>query len=243
MTQINLDGYKRQLHTINMKKMIIFSLILMVIGTAFFVGLNLLFAPKLSSPVWWVWLAAVVVMFFLFFLHEILHAFSFIVFGKAKTKDIKFGGNIQQGMLYCTCVKPLKKSAYIITILFPFIVTLLGGIAVSLFQGYIVWPIITGILLSGCAGDIMMAYKVSKLRKNSLMLDHPTAPAYYELCPADNLPDGFIEATPEQEASLDKEIKQYQTANTKTNRILGIILLGLFCVLIIAIVVILVLHR
>lgn len=231
--------YKRRLHTIDMKKMIVFCLVLLVLSTGFFVALHILFAPKSASP-WWMWLAAVVATFFCLFVHELLHALAFIVIGGSKSTDIKFGGNFNQGFLYCTSTKPLRKGQYITTILFPFALTLTAGALLSLLQGHLAWPIAAGILLSGCAGDIMMAVNASKLAKGALVLDHPAAPAYYELVHQSALPEGFAEATPEQELALAKQMDEFKTANTKTNKILAWTLLVCFLVFAVAAAVILI---
>jgi hypothetical protein len=240
MKNIDLSMYKKQLHSISIRKMIILSVVITFVGMAFFTLINIFFGPQVSSTPWWMWLAAVVFMFFFFFVHEILHAFAFIVIGGSRAKDIKFGGNIQQGFLYCTSKRPLSKTAYIATIIFPFIITLALGIALCFIQGHIAWPLAMGVLIGGCAGDLMMAYKISKLPPKSLVMDHPTAPAYYELAHKDALPEGFKEVTEDEEAALAKELDVLRQSNTKSSKVIAYSCMILFIALAVALIIILV---
>lgn len=228
----DLSDYKKRLHTVNMKRITFFSLVLTAVGVGGFVLINIYAGPKIPSSPWWMWLAGTVATFFFFFVHEILHAAAFIFIGGSKTQDIKFGCNFAQGFLYCTSVRPLKRNAYIVTILFPFIVTFLAGLALSLFQGHLAWPIAAGILLGGCGGDVVMAGKVARMEKGALMLDHPNAPAYYELIHKDDAPEDFREITPEEESALEINPE----TNGKQNKILAWILLVTFTLIAVAII-------
>ena len=45
----------------------------------------------------------------MFIVHELLHAVGFRFFGKAKSKNITYGVNLEKGVFYCTCKEEISK--------------------------------------------------------------------------------------------------------------------------------------
>lgn len=233
----NTNQYVRQIHAVDMKKMSIFSVVLVFVGVVLFCLPTLLLGGFVKTDTL-TWLISFVALIAMFYLHEGIHAVSFILFGKAKLKNITFGGNILNGMLYCTCDKPLSRTAYLASILMPTVFTLLGGIAVAVFCRNICWHLAMCVMLSGTAGDLTMASSVIRLDKDTLILDHPKVPAYYTLYDNNNLPSGFVPVTEEEEIRLINNLNAFTTANRKasvvTSIILGVALLLLLIVTLIS---------
>ncbi len=149
-----------------------------------------------------------VAMLLVFFpLHECLHAFGFLVFGKAGLNNVRFGSNLNAGILYCTCDLPLKKHAYFGAVLLPFLVTAVCGVAVVLW-GNVVWAAVWAILTSGAAGDLCMADCVRRQDKNAYFLDHPKYPAFYLMYPENETPQGFRCVTALEEETLQKAFER-----------------------------------
>ncbi len=152
-----------------------------------------------TGSIWWDSLLTFGMFIVGMFLHEGLHALSGIVFGKISPKDVKFGFDPRSGNMYTHFVSPMKARAYSLSLIMPCIITALIPIAVvTAFGG----PILLGsvcLLFAGCTGDVVMFFSTLKCDKNALICDHPTALAYY-LCYLENaLPEGFVEATEEDE--------------------------------------------
>lgn len=138
--------------------------------------------------------------------HEGLHALAAIIFGKCGAKNIKFGINLKQGMLYCHLDKPITAKAYSIVLIIPIIITGLIPLIIVTIIGNIFLVVVFCMLLCGGAGDIIMLIKLQKINKTALILDHPIAPAFYTLYDSDNLPSDFREVTAEEEEQLLKDM-------------------------------------
>ena len=52
----------------------------------------------------------------MFILHEVLHAVGFRFFGKAKSKNITYGVNLEKGVFYCTCKEEISKKGILISL-------------------------------------------------------------------------------------------------------------------------------
>lgn len=65
----------------------------------------------------------------MFIVHELLHAVGFRFFGKAKSKNITYGVNLEKGVFYCTCKEEISKKGILISLILPFlIISIIGGI-------------------------------------------------------------------------------------------------------------------
>ena len=71
----------------------------------------------------------------MFILHEVLHAVGFRFFGRAKSKNITYGVNLEKGVFYCTCKEEISKKGILISLCLPFIIiSLIGGILGIIFS-------------------------------------------------------------------------------------------------------------
>ena len=112
----------------------------------------------------------------MFMFHEALHAFAAMLWGKVPWSSIHFGIKWQWGVsFYCHVDRPAKIGAYRIFVLFPLIVT-------TPIAGLILWldPSLWSLLLfcitiSGCAGDVMILFKVRRIENDKWVQDHPSA--------------------------------------------------------------------
>ncbi len=107
-------------------------------------------------------------------LHEGLHAFAGLLWGKVPWSSLHFGFKWQWFAFYCHCDKPLKVNTYRIFVLFPLIVT-------TPVVGLIWWldPSIWSLLLFSltiafCAGDVLIFLKVWQVESDQWVHDHPS---------------------------------------------------------------------
>lgn len=124
-------------------------------------------------------------------LHEALHAFVALLWGRVPWSSIHFGVNWRSLMFYCHCDKLLKVNTFRILVLFPLIIT-------TPIAGLILWldPSIWSLLLFSltiafCSGDVLMFFKVRQVENDKWIQDHPSEPGFYIL------PDA-IPASPEE---------------------------------------------
>lgn len=203
--------YKRQLKRFDLMKIANLSVILFAAPFAVSMLLNLFVLKAsflLTNAFYWDILIIIAIYIVGLFAHEGLHALGAILFGKCSPKDIKFGVNLKQFMLYCHANKPMTVNAYRGLLLLPVIVTGIIPLIISTVFGNVFLLVVFSLLVSGGAGDFIMFFSLTKYKKDQLILDHPSAPAYYLYYPADSLPDDFEEVTKEQEEELLKEMER-----------------------------------
>lgn len=96
-------------------------------------------------------------------LHEIIHSVSYVING-ADFKNITYGAHIEKGILCCLCKQNVNKRNILISLLSPFIligvITYIIGVITK--NDILLWLSIINI--SGCSGDLMMFYSLSKLK-------------------------------------------------------------------------------
>ncbi len=204
-------NYKKQLFSFSIEKITYLSLFLFIIPfmIAFLLNIFLFNADiLLTDKVYFDVLITIAIVVVCLPLHELLHALTAVIVGKTSFKDISFGVNLKQGMLYCHFNKPTKVKYYRVVLLVPVIVTGIIPLIISMVIGNVFLIVAFSLLVSGGAGDFFM-YKATFLHNsNDMILDHPKAPAYYILYPEDNLPSDFVEATEEQEKELEEKMKE-----------------------------------
>jgi len=203
--------YKKQLFKFDMAR--INNLSLYTFLVAFLLGMliNFLIAKNpllITSKVYFDIILIIAIFIVGLALHEGIHALSAVVFGKIGFKSVKFGVNITQGMLYCHITKPIKVGAYRIMLLLPALITGLIPLIISAFLGNIFLVMVFSMLLCGGAGDFVMFMGMSKLKSDTLVIDHPKAPAFYAIYESDKTPEDFQEVTAEQEEELLQEMKK-----------------------------------
>ncbi|WP_366248054.1 DUF3267 domain-containing protein [Terribacillus aidingensis] len=112
-------------------------------------------------------------------LHELLHGFGFIVFGKAKLRQIKYGISWKDGAAYAHCMIPIKVSAYRVALLLPVILTGLIPLVISFIIGNGVLLTVSVILTAGGIGDWLIFRSLRKYKASQFVKDHPTKVGYF----------------------------------------------------------------
>ena len=202
-------NYKKQLVKFNINTISILSVILFVVPAAIALLINLLWLKRpllITDKVYWDILIIIGIMAVGLVAHEGIHALSAMVFGKCAKSDLSFGANFKQLILYCHVKKPLTASQYMAMLLPPVIITGIIPLIISAFCGNVFLIVVFSMLVSGGAGDFIMFFSLTKRDKKQLILDHPTAPAYYLVYPENETPDDFVESTEEQEKELSDEM-------------------------------------
>lgn len=107
------------------------------------------------------------------FLHEILHAISFLVFGKAKISQVQIGIKWKYLTPFAHCRIPLKVSTYRISLILP---ALLLGIFPALLAIITKnsWLLVYGTIFTILAGgDFLVLWIISNVDNNKYVKDHP----------------------------------------------------------------------
>jgi len=96
------------------------------------------------------------------FIHELLHSLAYVIYG-ANFKNITYGIHLEKGILCCLCKQNINKRNILHSLLYPFILigimTLIIGVLVNLPT----LVILSLANISGCSGDLVMYYHLSKL--------------------------------------------------------------------------------
>ncbi|WP_246946165.1 DUF3267 domain-containing protein [Bacillus pinisoli] len=108
-------------------------------------------------------------------IHELLHAIGFIIFGKAKLGDIKFGFIMKHMMPYAHCKVPITALSYKISLLLPVILTGIVPFSLGVILGNGLWVTVSVFLIAGGVGDWIIFRKIYKYPHDALLEDHPSA--------------------------------------------------------------------
>lgn len=107
------------------------------------------------------------------FLHEVLHAIGFLIFGKLKIKQVQIGIKWKYLTPFAHCRIPLKASVYRIALLLPAILLGIVPSIISLILGKS-WLLIYGILFTVLAGgDFLVLWIIRKVKRDEMIKDHP----------------------------------------------------------------------
>ena len=112
-------------------------------------------------------------------LHEILHSVSYVIYG-ADFKNITYGAHLEKGVLCCLCKQNINKRNILYSLLYPFFFI---GVLTSIIGIIFHCPVLVFLSLvniSGCSGDLVMFYHLSRLRDYEFSeFDDPTSFALY----------------------------------------------------------------
>ncbi len=125
----------------------------------------------------WTFLILIVAFLVLTVVHELLHGIVWGLLAQHKFKDIEFGYIKESFTPYCTCTTPLKRGAYLVGVLTPFVLLGLIPCVISIFNGSFRLLILGLCMIAGAGGDVLIALKVLKRRSQArdiLYYDHPT---------------------------------------------------------------------
>ncbi|RXJ04243.1 DUF3267 domain-containing protein [Anaerobacillus alkaliphilus] len=107
------------------------------------------------------------------FVHELLHAFGYMLFGNASRKDIKFGVIWSQLMPYAHCKVPMKLKGYRIAVLLPLIVLGVFPTIYAFMTGSGYWAAIGIFMILGALGDVLIYWITRKYSGEEYVQDHP----------------------------------------------------------------------
>ena len=114
-------------------------------------------------------------------LHEFLHGFTWALYATNGFKSIRFGVNWKRLTPYCHCKESLKAKHYAIGGLMPLIVMgiIPSLIALAIGNGML---LIFGMIFTWTAGgDIISIWMLRKIRRNTLVFDHPDKIGFYTI--------------------------------------------------------------
>ncbi len=112
-------------------------------------------------------------------IHELFHSISYVIHG-AKFKNVVYGAAVENGVLCCLCKQNINKKNILFSLLYPFffigVLTLIIGIIFNI----PVLVILSLLNISGCSGDLLMFYHLSKLKDYEFSeFDDPTSFGLY----------------------------------------------------------------
>lgn len=170
-----VQGEKKEL-LIDVKKCTkIANISLLLLGIITFIIYSLLWGISINLD--YIFLATSFALYFILIIaHELLHAFGFIVFGKASYKDIKFGIIMRYFMPYAHCKVPMKNKDFKKALLLPVVVTGIIPFIIGIMFGYGLLTFVSVGLVVGGAGDIMIYQLIKNLPDDIMIQDHPSEP-------------------------------------------------------------------
>ena len=125
------------------------------------------------------WLIAFIALFFGIVVHELIHGATWSCFAKRGWQSISFGVMWKLLTPYCHCDEPLPIRGYMMGAMMPCILLGIVPSIVALCIGslpLLVWGIF---FIAAAAGDIWMAWLLTKEKSDSMILDHPTEAGFY----------------------------------------------------------------
>lgn len=111
--------------------------------------------------------------------HELIHGLTWACFAKSGWRSISFGVLWKMLTPYCHCNEPMDIRGYMLGAMMPCIVLGIIPAIVALAIGnlpLLVWGIF---FIAAAAGDIWMAWLLTKEKPGSLVLDHPSEAGFY----------------------------------------------------------------
>lgn len=95
-------------------------------------------------------------------LHEQLHSLGYVIYG-ADFKNITFGVYLEKGVLCCLCKQRINKRNILHSLLFPFVIIGIITLIIGILVNYPILVILSLVNITGCSGDLVMFYHLSKL--------------------------------------------------------------------------------
>lgn len=111
--------------------------------------------------------------------HELIHGITWACFAKSGWRSISFGVMWKMLTPYCHCNEPMRIRGYMLGALMPCIVVGVVPAIVALAIGnlpLLIWGLI---FIASAAGDLWMAWLLTKENPRSLVLDHPSEAGFY----------------------------------------------------------------
>lgn len=179
-----VEGRKRRKVAIDLVKANIFAVVIMVVSLiVLLVPFFLIWSSRLtigemmgSAPLW-IWLIVAMVPGII--VHEIIHGITWACFAKRGWKSISFGVIWKYLTPFCHCDEPMRIRPYQLACLMPcFVLGVLPSV-IALFIGSLPLLVFGVFFIASAAGDIWMAWLLTKEDADSLVLDHPSEAGFY----------------------------------------------------------------
>lgn len=156
------------------------SLVMLIVSVLPFVALYGLarlvrfdLAPGWPTVIFFFVLVALIV------LHELLHAVGWLLAGRLRLREIRFGFSWRALAPYTHVRVPLPARAYRIGTVLPGIVTgVLPGV-IALLTGSGVVMLISALMIVSAVGDLLVLWTIREVDPDSLVIDHPSAIGCY----------------------------------------------------------------
>ena len=162
--------FKLNLTTLNILSIIIF--VFMLIISSLFFEFNIM---NLSNN----WFGLLFWYLVYAFIHEILHAISYVVNG-AKFNKVTFGILLEKGILYCLCKQNISKKNILISSVCPLVVIGLVTYIISIIYNLPLLMFMSILNIAGSAGDIVTFMYLRKIKSFEFTeMDDPTTFALY----------------------------------------------------------------
>lgn len=156
-----------------------------LIMTAFLVVIHLILFPIEINieidNVLLVWFLAILAFLVYIVIHELLHGFAFLVFGKIGKGNLKFGMVLKSGAAYCISKIPVKVNASRISLMMPVYVVCIPLYIVSILIDSSWLGIYALFLFSGSIGDLYYMFKLRKTSKDLYMYEEMPTKTGYEM--------------------------------------------------------------
>jgi len=111
--------------------------------------------------------------------HELIHGLTWAYFAKSGWQSISFGVIWKMLTPYCHCNEPMDKRSYMWGALMPCIVLGILPSIIALFVGSLPLLAFGIFFIAAAAGDIWMAWLLSKEKPSCKVLDHPSEAGFY----------------------------------------------------------------
>lgn len=111
--------------------------------------------------------------------HELLHGISFVLFGKVKIKELKFGVIWKSGMAYCISTVPVKIGAARISLMMPVYAVCIPLYILGILMDSFGISLLAILFLSGSIADFYYMWASRKASKDYYMFEEmPTVKGY-----------------------------------------------------------------
>ena len=107
-------------------------------------------------------------------IHEMIHGLGFILIGKAKLNEVKFGVIWKAVTPYAHCKVPLGINAYRISLLLPVIITGIIPLILGLAMESLLTVVVAAFLTTGGIGDWLIFRRLQPFPSHAFVSDHPS---------------------------------------------------------------------
>ncbi len=114
-------------------------------------------------------------------IHELLHGISFILFGKVKIKEVKFGLVLKSGMAYCISTVPVPIKAARISLMMPVYAVCIPLYIVGILLNSVGLALLAIFFLSGSIADFYYMWISRKVEKELYMFEEMPVESGYEI--------------------------------------------------------------